>query len=74
MKISVGFREINREFAPDFGEIQTASDDGFEKGYATGYSEGEQKGYADGLAARTYETWEITLTDGTVIEKEVALL
>ena len=32
------------------------------------------EGYADGLAARTYETWTITYVDGTIEEKEVALL
>jgi GTP-binding protein EngB required for normal cell division len=41
-------------------------------------AENEQKvferGYTDGLSARTYETWTITLIDGTIVEKEVALL
>lgn len=32
------------------------------------------EGYADGLAARTYEIWTITYVDGTIEEKEVALL
>lgn len=38
------------------------------------YEEGYQKGYEEGLAKRTYETWTLTLADGSVIEKEVALL
>lgn len=42
--------------------------------YKAGKAEGHTEGYNDGLAARTYETWEITLADGTVIEKEVPLL
>ena len=32
------------------------------------------RGYEDGLAARTFEIWTITLADGSIIEKEVALL
>ena len=32
------------------------------------------KGYEDGLQARTYENWSITLVDGEIVEKEVALL
>jgi hypothetical protein len=60
------FSETNQSFRPDFRQIQTASDGGYERGYSAGY--------AEGLATRTYETWTITLTDGTVIEKEVALL
>lgn len=38
------------------------------------YELGRSEGYAEGLAARTCEVWTITLVDGTVIEKEVALL
>lgn len=38
------------------------------------YENGYTDGYADGLAARKYETWTFTLADGSVIEKEVALL
>lgn len=30
--------------------------------------------YERGLAARSYETWTITLADGTAVEKDVALL
>lgn len=48
--------------------------DGSDEAYERGISEGYAKGHADGLAARTYETWTITLEDGTVVEKEVALL
>ncbi len=48
--------------------------DGYSTGHEAGYSEGVEKGYNDGLAARTYEVWTITLTDGTIVEKEVALL
>ena len=53
-----------------------------EQGYAEGHRDGESVGYerghadgvAEGLAARTYETWTITMVDGSVIEKDVALL
>ena len=48
--------------------------DGVTEGYADGHSDGYKEGHDDGLAERTYETWTITLDDGTVIEKEVALL
>lgn len=47
---------------------------GNEAGQKAGYTDGHAVGYAEGLAARKYETWTITLVDGTVIEKEVALL
>lgn len=53
---------------------EQGSIEGYTKGYAEGEESGYTKGHADGLAARTYEVWEFTLTDGTVIEKEVALL
>lgn len=48
--------------------------DGREFGYNVGYGIGKQDGYNEGLSARTYETWTITLTDGSIVEKEVALL
>ncbi len=54
--------EISQTFAATFGEVHNLSDGGYERGYA------------DGLAARTHETWTLTLVDGTVVEKEVALL
>ena len=78
MKIAVKFQETNNEFALNFGAVHTVSDGGYEKGYTEGYEQGNNDGYAkghtDGLAERRYEVWTITLTDGTVLEKEVALL
>lgn len=86
MIIDVAFQENNCTFDPNFGEVQTASDGGYERGYAAGYEvgntdgytkghmEGVEQGYAAGLAAREYETWTITLTDGSVVEKDVALV
>ena len=49
-------------------------DEGHEDGYSTGRDEGYNEGHNDGLAERAYEIWTITLEDGTVIEKEVALI
>ena len=54
--------------------VGAVSDGQYEKGYAIGYEQGERAGYTEGLAARKHETWTITLTDGSVVEKEVALL
>lgn len=47
---------------------------GYDKGHNEGEVEGYKEGYDAGLAARTYETWTITYVDGTVEEKDVALL
>lgn len=38
------------------------------------YNDGYNKGHTDGLAQRQYEVWTITLVDGSIVEKEVALL
>ncbi len=45
-----------------------------DQAYDKGYKSGAAEGYEKGLDARTYETWTITLADGSVIEKEVAML
>ena len=55
-------------------EITELPKDRANEAYEEGYTEGRTDGYADGLAARTYEVWTITLVDGSVVEKEVALL
>lgn len=57
-----------------FKELKIQLNGGFEEGYEQGIADGYRKGYDEGLAARTYETWTITYVDGTVEEKEVALL
>lgn len=53
MRIDVRFAENEQSFATSFGQVQTASDGGFERGYAKGYevgsTEGYSKGHADGL-------------------------
>jgi len=38
------------------------------------YDEGYSEGYDKGLSERQSEIWTVTLADGTVVEKEVALL
>ena len=62
MKLNVTFKENKQRLALNFGEVHNVSDGGYERGYAAG------------LAKREYEVWTITLTDGSIIEKEVALL
>ena len=48
MKLGVKFSEQNTEFAAGFGEVQTASDGGYERGYAVGYEKGNSDGYIRG--------------------------
>lgn len=78
MEFDLIWFEEDGSFELDFEEISVITDGGFEKGYQEGYEDGAdhgyQDGYEEGLTHRTYETWVITLMDGTVIEKEVALL
>lgn len=74
MKLNVKFEEKNQTFDTAFGELLKVSDGGFESGYSQGHAVGFEEGYQEGLAERQYEIWTITLTDGTVVEKEVALL
>ena len=68
------FGESNQEFPISIGEFTDLAEGERKQAYYDGYKKGYGEGYADGLAARTYETWTITLADGTIIEKEVALL
>lgn len=78
MKFAVKFEELEQTLVAEFGEVQNVSDGGFERGYKAGYEKGEadglRKGYDEGLAARSYEIWTITLADGSIVEKEVPLL
>lgn len=82
MKLDIKFREITERLPFEFGEVNNVSDGGFERGYAEGYMKGVAGGYEigyaegheEGLSERTYEVWTITLEDGSVVEKEVALL
>lgn len=70
MFFNADFNITDQSFTPSFGKVNNISDGGYERGYERGYD----AGYEKGLAARTYEIWTITLVDGTVVEKEVALL
>lgn len=78
MILDVIFQENDKLFIADFDKVHDVSDGGYERGYTAGYEKGETDGhnvgYAEGLAARTYEVWTFTLTDGTVVNKEVTLL
>lgn len=78
MILDIEFEETNDTIDVEFGKVYDISDGGYERGYAAGkedgHAEGYTKGHTDGLAERKHETWVITLTDGTIIEKEVALL
>lgn len=78
MRVTVKFSESTEGFSAKFGEVYNITDGGYEQGYKAGYATGEaaghKAGYSEGLAARSYETWTITLTDGSVVGKEVALL
>lgn len=46
----------------------------YDKGFSEGYGEGFRKGKEEGLAQRQYETWTMTLADGSTVTKEIALL
>ena len=74
MVVDVIFEELNTSFDADFSELYQLSNDRYEEGYDDGIKQGYSDGYDKGLAARTHETWTITLVDGSVVEKEVALL
>ena len=74
MVVDVVFEEVNTSFDADFSELYQISNDRYEEGYNDGVKQGYSDGYDNGLAARTYETWTITLVDGYVVENEVALL
>lgn len=41
MNFETRFSEINQNFEPQFRQIQTASDGGYERGYAAGYDDGK---------------------------------
>ena len=74
MNTDVQFTESKQTFNPAFADVVNISDGGYERGYTAGLDAGYKSGYAEGLANRQYETWTFTMTDGSVVEKEVALL
>ena len=66
---------ISKGYDTGFNEGKEAGREiGFVEGKNAGLSEGYEVGYAEGLAQRKYETWTLTLADGTTVEKEIALL
>ena len=90
MKFVVEFKDTSEKLPLTFKELVPISDGGYERGYEhgytsgytkgetdghdKGYTDGYEKGHTDGLAQREYEVWTITLVDGSIVEKEVALL
>lgn len=56
MNLDMTFEESNQHIDVKFGEIQTASDGGFERGYEEGYSKGNKEGYAEGYGEAQEET------------------
>ncbi len=72
MIVDVKFQENGCTFDADFGEVQTASDGGFERGYESGsevgYKDGENSAYTiDDIALRNIER-DIVITAGEVVD------
>lgn len=47
MKLEMKFTESNQSFAPRFGEVNSVSDGGFDRGYAEGYNKGKDEFYEE---------------------------
>ncbi len=60
MKLEVEFKESKHHFPVSFGEIQTAGDGGFERGY----EEGEKAGYTNGYEIGAKEGAEVGYNRG----------
>lgn len=60
MNFNVKFHEQKHDFPVNFGEIQTATDGGYERGYA----EGEAKGYTNGYETGAKEGAEVGYAKG----------
>ena len=54
MKLEVAFNESEHHFPVSFGEIQTAGDGGYDRGYAEGEAVGYNNGYEKGSGATRY--------------------
>lgn len=50
MIVNVAFEENDVSFKANFGEVQTASDGGYERGYEAGLKKGHSNGYTEGKA------------------------
>lgn len=75
MKINVRFTESNQTFDADFGEVQTADDGGFERGYAAGYDKGHAEGYGKGVAeVKLNVSGKETLTFSKLVDANMTVL
>ena len=66
MTLDVKFEEQDQTFNTDFGEVQTVSDGGFERGYNEGYAQGEVEGYDKGKTDGQVDGYDKGKTDGLV--------
>lgn len=66
MTLDVKFEEQDQTFSTNFGEIQTVSDGGFERGYTEGYTQGEVEGYDKGKTDGLVDGYDKGKTDGLV--------
>ena len=69
MKLDVVFQEAKCTFDAEFSRVQTASDGGFERGYAEGYEKGNTEGYTKGHedgAQKGYEQGAESLVLGEI--------
>ena len=66
MTLDVKFEEQDQTFSTNFGEIQTVSDGGFERGYNEGYAQGEVEGYGKGKTDGLVDGYDKGKTDGLV--------
>ena len=66
MTLDVKFEEQDQTFNTDFGEVQTVSDGGFERGYNEGYAQGEVEGYDKGKTDGLVDGYDKGKTDGLV--------
>lgn len=68
MIVDVKFKQNKTAFNADFGEIQTASDGGYERGYEQGYAAGVPEGITQGLSqgadAEKKRFWSIYQDNG----------
>lgn len=64
MILNVEFKEIDRKFNADFGEVHNISDGGYERGYAEGYAEGDAEGYNRGHTEGDAEGYNRGYNDG----------
>lgn len=54
MKLDVKFSVKDQSFSPQFGEVHSISDGGYERGYAEGYEDGEVSGVNNFIGERPF--------------------